>query len=527
MFKTAGPTVGAAAGRFLAAKILAVAVLALVAALLSPAAAVSQEGPGAWLVRDVSTREQRSAVAATGAGIDEVRPDAVVVRATPSERAAIGRLGFQVEPFVEAQDFPPADAAYHNYAETLADLDALAQAHPATVRRFSLGSSYEGRQLAGVRISDDATDNLAEPGVFFVGMHHAREHLTVEVVLSLAHLFAESTDPAVRSLVSERQIYVVPMLNPDGGEFDIATGSYVFWRKNRQPNAGTAEVGTDLNRNYGYRWGCCGGSSGNPASETYRGPAPFSAPETDAVRRFVESRPNIRTAISYHSYGDQVLYPYGYTYTDVPSDMSQLDHDAFVAMAGQMAATTGYRAEQGSDLYITDGDFDDWMYGARGIFSFTFELSGSGYGFYPPASLIDAEVAKNRDAAIYAATMAGCPVQAGGGSCAPAVVAGATFLADGTSARSGPATRISLFATGAEQGFTYQLVTGRNGGNAGQPCSTDVAVLNPAQKFANSSGVIGMTAGVINRPPGTWQVCFRSTGAGARAVTAAVSYTVS
>jgi carboxypeptidase T len=517
-------TAGTAAGR-----ILTLVVLALVAALLSPTAAVSQEGSGAWLVTGVSTREQRSAVAATGAGIDEIRPDAVVVRATPSEREAIASLGFRLEPVVGAQDFPPADAAYHNYAETLADLDALAQAHPATVRRFSLGSSYEGRQLAGVRISDDATDNLAEPGVFFVGMHHAREHLTVEVVLSLAHLFAESTDPSVRALVSGRQIYIVPMLNPDGGEFDIATGSYVFWRKNRQPNAGTADIGTDLNRNYGYRWGCCGGSSGNPASETYRGPAPFSAPETDAVRRFVESRPNIRTAISYHSYGDQVLYPYGYTYTDVPPDMTPLDHQTFVAMAGQMAATTGYRAEQGSDLYITDGDFDDWMYGARGIFSFTFELSGSGYGFYPPASLIDEEVAKNRQAAIYAATMAECPVQAAGGSCAspPAVVSGSTFFVDGTSSRSGPATRISVFATGAEQGFTYQLVTGRDGGNAGRPCSTDVAVLNPAQKFANASGVIGMTSGVVNRPPGTWQVCFRSTGAGAAAVTAAVTYTVS
>ncbi len=328
--------------RMVAGKVvLAVAALAVVVALLTPATASSQEAAGAWLVSGVATREQRSAVAATGAGIDEVRDGAVVVRATPAEREAIARLGFALEPFVTAQDFPPLDAAYHNYAETLADLDAVARAHPTTERRFSLGSSYEGRELAGVRISDDAVDTGAEPGVFFVGMHHAREHLTVEVVLSLVHLFAESTDPAVRALVTGRQIYIVPMLNPDGAEYDVATGSYRFWRHNRQPVPGSSQVGIDLNRNYGYKWGCCGGSSGVPGSETYRGPAPFSAPETDAVRRFVEARPNLRTSISYHSYGGQVLHPYGHTFTDVPPDMTQLDHDTFVAMGGQMAATTG------------------------------------------------------------------------------------------------------------------------------------------------------------------------------------------
>ncbi len=206
----------------------------------------------------MTTREDRSAVAATGAGIDSVQETAVVVRATPAERDAVARLGFPVQALSLAEDFPPADAAYHNHAETVADLNAVAQAHPSTVHRFSLGTSYEGRELAGVRISDDASDQGVEPAVLFVGLHHAREHLTTEVVLSLVRLFAESTDPAVRALVRSRPIYLVPQLNPDGGEYDVATGNYVYWRKNRQPNAGSGHVGTDLNRNYSDRWGCCG-----------------------------------------------------------------------------------------------------------------------------------------------------------------------------------------------------------------------------------------------------------------------------
>lgn len=391
-----------------------VAVLLLVALLAAPGG-TDETATTTYRVSPVKTREQRSAVAATGAGIDSVERDYVVVRALAEERDAIRAKGFTVEELITAADFPPSDSDYHNFAEMQAELDALASAHPTTVRRFTIGTSYEGRPLEAVRISDDATDNLSEPGVFFIGLHHAREHMTVEVALDLVRLFAESTDPAIANLVTSRQIYIVPNMNPDGGEYDIATGSYREWRKNRQPNGAGSPVGTDPNRNYGYRWGCCGGSSGNKGSETYRGPSAFSAPETAAVRDFINAHPNVATGISYHAYGGLVLYPYGYTYTDVPSDMTKLDHDSFVAMAKQIASTTGYKAEQSSDLYITDGDLLDWMYGAKGMFPFTIELSGN--TFYPDDSKIPAEVARNRDAAVYVASMADCPRRAGGDAC--------------------------------------------------------------------------------------------------------------
>jgi carboxypeptidase T len=156
-------------------------------------------------------------------------------------------------------------------------------------------------------------------------------------VLSIAHHFFDSTKISDRSLIYSRQIYVFPSLNPDGAEYDIATGSYRFWRKNRQPNA--QAVGTDNNRNYSYHWGCCGGSSGQGSSETYRGPNPFSTPEDSRVRDFLLAHPNVKTGISYHTYGDLILYPYGYTYDDIPPDMTVVDHNTFVAMGAEMERT--------------------------------------------------------------------------------------------------------------------------------------------------------------------------------------------
>ena len=97
-------------------------------------------------------------------------------------------------------------------------------------------------------------------------------------------------DPRITSLVDNRVVWLLFDVNPDGGEYDIATGAYRSWRKNRQPNAGSSAIGTDLNRNFGYNRGCCCGSSSSPSSDTYRGAAPFSAPETAAIRDFVNSR---------------------------------------------------------------------------------------------------------------------------------------------------------------------------------------------------------------------------------------------
>jgi hypothetical protein len=373
----------------------------------------------------VTTKEQRTSIARIGASIDAIEADYVLVTATSQEIRRIAKLGFTVEEQATALDFPSADSAYHNYTEMSTEIQQIATAKPNIVSRFSIGKSYENRDLWAVKISDNVATDESEPEVLFVGQHHAREHLTVEMTLYLLHLLADNygTDSRITNIVNSREIYIVFNLNPDGGEYDIATGSYRSWRKNRQPNSGSSYVGTDLNRNYSYKWGCCGGSSGSTSSETYRGPSAFSAPETARLRDFINGRviggvQQIKTSISFHTYSELILWPYGYTYTAVPSDMTQDDHDVFVAMGQTMAGSNGYTPQQSSALYISDGDMTDWAYGVHKIFAYTFEMypTGSNPGFYPPDERIPTETARNREAALYLLEQSDCPYRSIGKS---------------------------------------------------------------------------------------------------------------
>ncbi|MFS1512684.1 M14 family zinc carboxypeptidase [Chengkuizengella sp. SCS-71B] len=381
------------------------------------------EGPLMFRIDNVSTKEQRTEIARTGVVIEEIGENYVIVIAHPTEVKDLKKLNFSVteqmtNDQLQALDFPISDSDYHNYQEMVDEINQAAIDHPNILEKFSIGQSYEGREIWAVKISDNPSADEDEAEVLYTGLHHAREHLTVEMTLYLMNLFTDEygTNSQVTNLVDNREIFLVFNLNPDGGEYDIRNGSYDFWRKNRQVNSGSSYVGTDLNRNYGYRWGCCGGSSGSTSSDTYRGTSPFSAPETNALRNFVESRMidgkmQITTAVSFHTYGELILYPYGYTYTNVPSDMTQDDHDVMVTLANQMANMNGYTPQQSSDLYITDGDMTDWTYGEHKIMSFTYEMypTSSNPGFYPPDEIIQRETERNRDAILYLTDKADCP----------------------------------------------------------------------------------------------------------------------
>ena len=424
-----------------------------------------------YRVSDVTTKEDRSAVASTGAAIEEIGSSYVIVRATQQEASLIAALGYPVDELVQALDFPPADEAYHNYAEMVAEIQQVTAAHPDLVSSFSIGQSYEGRELWAAKISDNVATDEAEPEVLFLGLHHAREHLTVEMTLYILNLLAGQygSDPQITELVNTREIYIIFDTNPDGGEYDIATGSYRSWRKNRQPNQGSSYIGTDLNRNYGYRWGCCGGSSGLPSSETYRGSAAFSTPEIARVRDFVDSRvvggkQQITTSITFHTYAELILWPYGYTYTDVPADMSQDDYAVFVAMGQAMAATNGYTPQQGSDLYITDGTYEDWAYGVHRIFAYTFEMypKTSNPGFYPPGSVIARETSRNDQAVRYIIQQADCPYRTIGKEgvyCSTTPPATPASLA-ATAASSSQINLSWVDSDASEQGFKIERCTG-------------------------------------------------------------------
>jgi carboxypeptidase T len=314
-------------------------------------------------------------------------------------------------------DFPVGWEGFHTYAEMSADIAAVATAHPDIVSEFSIGKSYQGRDILAVKISDNVNVDENEPEVLFDGLHHAREHMSVEMTLAIMHWLVDGygTDSTTTRLVNSREIWIVFSVNPDGAEYDIAGGRYHFWRKNRQPTPGSAYIGTDLNRNYDNHWGCCAGASANPASDFYRGPRAFSAPETRAMRDFINSRivngrQQIRTAITFHTSGRLILWSYGYTRTDVPADMTSADHAVLVAMGRHMASLNGYKPEQASDLYIDSGTERDWEYGRHRIFAYTFELTPG--GAYPDDSQIGPETRRNRSAILYLIDQAACPYAA-------------------------------------------------------------------------------------------------------------------
>src|SRR5262245_42461231 len=160
--------------------------------LSSPDILSGQQSPARHLrVEHITTREQRSAIAATGAAIVEVGPDYVAIVATSEEERLIRALGYTVRAIPRPLDFPPADAAYHTYDELVAEIQSVAAAHPAIVELFSIGQSYEGRELWAAKISDNVQTDEDEPEALFVGHYHAREHLTVEMMLYILHMLAE------------------------------------------------------------------------------------------------------------------------------------------------------------------------------------------------------------------------------------------------------------------------------------------------------------------------------------------------
>jgi len=347
-------------------------------------------------------KQQRNLIAGEGIPIDGIGSDSVTIFGTHEDLVRIKKLGIKAEietSFDDGRGFPKTDDAFHDHAEVLAEIDKLVAEFPHLVTKLSIGKSVEGRDLAGVRLASPSEFD-SRPTTIFMGCHHAREHLSVEVPLKMARYLASqyATNARVKDMLDRTEVYIVPMINPDGAEYDIQTGSYQYWRKNRRDNGST--FGVDLNRNYGAHFGGPGSSS-SPSSDTYHGPSAFSEPETQAVRDFVTARKRTTVLITFHTFSELILWPYGWTDDQIPSDT---DRRVFETMGNKMATWNGYTAQKSSELYLASGDTTDWAYEDRKIFAYTFELSPTSMfsgGFYPGAKAIEPTFKANLEPMLY------------------------------------------------------------------------------------------------------------------------------
>lgn len=301
----------------------------------------------------------------------------------------MGSLEKQSVPFtLETHNFPQnnlsnvsiqggANGDFHSYIELERDLLDLENNFPDLAKVYVIGDSLESRNIYALKISDNVLNDEDEAEVVFLGCHHAREWISVEVPFLFGKYLLENyhQDVSIKNIVDQSEIWIVPLVNPDGLEYSIHY--YRYWRKNRRDN-GDGTYGVDLNRNYGYQWGYDDtGSSSNFGSDVYRGTAPFSEPESQAIRDLFAQH-HFLSLISYHSYGSVILYPWGYTFQS--TDQEALLNDLASNMSQRMQTVNGtyYSFGQSSgSLYTTNGSTTDWSFGTYNIPSFTFELPPS------------------------------------------------------------------------------------------------------------------------------------------------------
>jgi len=304
---------------------------------------------------------------------------------------------------------------YHDYEEIIETLFYLNSTYPSLVGIFSIGKSWQDQDIYCIRLTNESITR-SKPKVFFVGYHHARELISAELPLYFAVEAATNfgTNETITHMLNYSEIYIIPALNPDAFDavkqnewqrknvhpfdedndglldedppddedgdgyiedlfyWDGTNYYFIRWEGVDDDNDGLQNEdwvgGVDLNRNYGYQWNAsCQSGSPYPWAEDYRGPEPFSEPETQAIRDLALSN-NFKYAISFHSGTESIGYPWGYTTEPTPDDTT------FKEIASNLSALTGAPYGQNSGLYTASGMWDDWMYQNRSTFAFTCEI---------------------------------------------------------------------------------------------------------------------------------------------------------
>ncbi len=278
---------------------------------------------------------------------------------------------------------------FKNLAAVNTRLDEMVAAYPNLVSIVNAGTSIQGRVIRGIRISRYPAGTVL-PAFIFTGTLHAREWASTMTTMWIADQFVENNtiDPRIAAVLDSAEVFVFPVQNPDGYEYTWATGGNRLWRKNRRLISGTT-YGVDLNRNWGLGWGGSG-SSGTTSSDTYRGTAAFSEPESVGMRDFVIAHPNLVGHIDFHSYSQLWLWPWSYTTTASPDQTALaavgIPMQTAIKAINQKTYTAG---PSGSTYGLTAGCIDDWTYGTQGMMAGTIEVRDTGtYGFVMPTSEI-------------------------------------------------------------------------------------------------------------------------------------------
>lgn len=278
------------------------------------------------------------------------------------------------------------DEAYKNPDEIEDFVNDIHARYPNITTVKSIGKTLEGRDILAIKISDNASMKEAEPAILVNAMHHAREVMTPEITTDMVEYLTSNygTNAEVTNWVNSTEIWVIPMFNLDGNNKMWTENS--MWRKNTRNG-----YGVDINRNYPVGWNSCNGSSSNTGAQDYRGTAPASEPETQAMMNFVASIKPVFN-ISYHSYSEIVIYPYGCRPNKTPTTA------AVEAIGAEIGKKIQYKPGTAWELlYNADGGDIDWMYDTHQVIPFVIEVNSTSAGFHPSyANWRDKTVLRNR-----------------------------------------------------------------------------------------------------------------------------------
>ncbi len=285
---------------------------------------------------------------------------------------------------------------YFTYAEMLNNLDSMAIKYPNLIKARAAIDTFhtiEGRTIQWLKISDNPNVDESESEILYTSVHHAREpnSLSQQIMYMWYLLENYATNPEIQYLVNNTELYFIPCVNPDGYIYNETTNPSGggLWRKNRREITAGQVWGVDLNRNYGDNWGFDDvGSSPDSTSDTYRGTIGFSEAETQAVKWLCNNH-QFEITLNYHTYGNLLIYPWGYL-----ADLYTPDSAQFVQYAQFLTMDNNFKYGTGNQTvnYTTNGDSDDWMYGEQTskpkILSLTPEAGDAADGFWPAQNKI-------------------------------------------------------------------------------------------------------------------------------------------